>query len=229
MPHIDWSAIQQVLLDMDGTLLDLHFDNYFWLEHVPKRYAEKRQCPLDIAKAEFLAICQRIEGTLDWYCLDYWTETLGLDIPLLKEEVAHLIAEHPQVIEFLDALRNSGRRAVLVTNAHQKSLNLKLRHTRLGGHLDAVISSHELGLPKEDPEFWVRLQTREPFVPAHTLLIDDSLSVLRSAQTYGIQHLLAVRRPDSQQAPRYAEGFIFLEHFSESIQALTQMEPKKTA
>ena len=37
----DWENIETVLLDMDGTLLDLHFDNHFWLQHVPVCYAEK--------------------------------------------------------------------------------------------------------------------------------------------------------------------------------------------
>ncbi|HBT55971.1 MAG TPA: haloacid dehalogenase, partial [Pseudomonas sp.] len=32
---LNWNAIDTVLLDMDGTLLDLHFDNHFWLEHMP--------------------------------------------------------------------------------------------------------------------------------------------------------------------------------------------------
>ena len=40
MPSLPWSDIDTVLLDMDGTLLDLHFDNHFWLEHLPQRYAE---------------------------------------------------------------------------------------------------------------------------------------------------------------------------------------------
>ena len=40
---IDWNAINTVLLDMDGTILDLHFDNYFWKEYVPQKYAEKTQ------------------------------------------------------------------------------------------------------------------------------------------------------------------------------------------
>ena len=32
---IDWTRIDTILLDMDGTLLDLGFDNFFWREHVP--------------------------------------------------------------------------------------------------------------------------------------------------------------------------------------------------
>ena len=27
---IDWTQLDTILLDMDGTLLDLEFDNHFW-------------------------------------------------------------------------------------------------------------------------------------------------------------------------------------------------------
>jgi putative hydrolase of the HAD superfamily len=212
---MNWNDIHTVLLDMDGTLLDLHFDNHFWLDLVPRRYAEHKGLPPEVAKEEFIAICKRIEGTLDWYCLDYWTATLGLDIPLLKEEVAHLIAEHPHVIEFLQALHAAGKRRILVTNAHQKSLELKLRHTRIGTHFERMFSAHEFGMPKEEPAFWQRLRDVAPFDPRHTLLIDDSLPVLRSAQQYGIAHLRAVRCPDTQQAPRYSDEFEFVERFAD--------------
>ncbi|HNG60363.1 MAG TPA: haloacid dehalogenase, partial [Cellvibrionaceae bacterium] len=38
---IPWQAIDTLLLDMDGTLLDLHYDNYFWLEYLPRAFAAK--------------------------------------------------------------------------------------------------------------------------------------------------------------------------------------------
>jgi len=195
---INWNRIDTVLLDMDGTLLDLHYDNHFWLEHVPRRYAEARGLTLADARAEILSRYKAVEGTLDWYCVDYWSEQLALDIPQLKEEVEHLIAVHPHVVDFLDAVRASRRRMVLVTNAHGKALALKFRRTALGGHFDAVVCAHDLRLPKEHPEFWQRMRTDQPFDPSRALLVDDSLPVLRSARGYGIAQLLAVRRPDSR-------------------------------
>jgi HAD superfamily hydrolase (TIGR01509 family) len=199
---IDWQGVHTVLLDMDGTLLDLHFDNHFWLDHMPRRYAEHRGMALEPAREELYALYRQVEGTLDWYCLDYWTRTLGLDVAVLKEEVDHLIAIHPHVVEFLDALRGSGRRAVLVTNAHVKSLRLKMGRTRLGGHLDRVVCAHDFRRPKEDPTFWEHLRHVEPFDPRSTLLVDDSLAVLRSARRFGIRHLLSVSCPDTRKPPR---------------------------
>ena len=52
---IDWKTITTVFLDMDGTLLDLYFDNYFWHEHVPLRFSQKHSMALDDAKQKLLA------------------------------------------------------------------------------------------------------------------------------------------------------------------------------
>jgi putative hydrolase of the HAD superfamily len=210
---IDWTRIHTVLLDMDGTLLDLHYDNHFWLEHVPRRYAEKHGIGLIAAKNELYPRYRKAEGTLDWYCVDYWTREFGLDIPLLKEEVDHLIAVHPHVTEFLDALRALGKRLVLVTNAHGKTITLKFRRTQLGERFDALVCAHDLGLPKEQPAFWEKMQRVQPFDKNTALLIDDSLPVLRSARTYGIARLLAVTNPDSRAPAKDVGDFQAIRSF----------------
>ncbi|MBI1423690.1 MAG: GMP/IMP nucleotidase [Gammaproteobacteria bacterium] len=216
---VNWQEINTVLLDMDGTLLDLHFDNYFWREHVPLRYAEKHQISVEHAKDTLFPIFRKKEGTMEWYCVDYWTQTLDLDIALLKAEVDHLIAIHPFVLEFLDRVRKAGKTLALVTNAHQKSLMLKLERTALHNHLDHVICAHEFGMPKENPLFWDKLQTRLPFENASTLLIDDSLPVLRSARGYGIRWLLSVISPDSKTPARAIDEFEAIESFNQILPA----------
>lgn len=210
---INWSLIHTVLLDMDGTLLDLHYDNHFWLEHVPRRYAEKHGLDLAAAKAQLYPRYHKAEGTLDWYCVDYWTREFGLDIPVLKQEVDHLIAVHPHVPEFLDALRALGKRLVLVTNAHGKTIELKFHHTQLGEHFDALVCAHDLGLPKEQPAFWEKMQQVQPFDTRTALLIDDSLPVLRSARAYGIARLLAVTNPDSRAPAKDVGDFQAIQSF----------------
>ncbi len=218
---IDWNQIDTVLLDMDGTLLDLRFDNHFWLEYVPQRYAEKQGMDVETAKSELLSRYKSREGTLEWYCVDHWSQELGLDIVLLKEEVDHLIAVHPHVIDFLDQLVCAGKRRVLVTNAHQKTLAFKMERTRLAGFFDHVISSHEIGLPKENPAFWERLQMTEPFDKNRALFVDDSPKVLESAKLYGIRRLLMVLRPDSKEPPKTAGNYPAIHDFSEIMPGLT--------
>ena len=214
---LPWNEIDTVLLDMDGTLLDLHFDNHFWLEHVPLRFAQKHNIDVAAAKAELYPRFRAIEGTLNWYCVDHWTAELGLDIALLKDEVNHLIAVHPHVEDFLRAVRAAGKTLALVTNAHMKALALKFRCTPLGSYFDHVISSHRLGMPKEHADFWHALQRELPFAPARTVLIDDSLPVLRAAQGYGVGHLLAVRKPDSRGPEKHTAEFAALMSFRDLL------------
>ncbi|MEE8482861.1 MAG: GMP/IMP nucleotidase [Acidiferrobacterales bacterium] len=212
---IRWTDIDTVFLDMDGTLLDLHYDNHFWQEHVPKRYAEANNLTLAQSKSTLVSRFKKAEGTLDWYSVDYWSDELGLDIALLKAEVDHLITVFPFVVDFLDALRANNKRITLVTNAHGKALKLKMDRTQLGGHFDRLICSHDLGLAKEHEPFWDKLQTTEPFDKSRTLLIDDSLPVLRCAQRYGIEHLLAVFSPDSRAPAKEVGEFAAIRSFKD--------------
>ncbi len=212
---LDWNTIDTVLLDMDGTLLDLNFDNYFWQEHVPIRYAEKYSLEVHEAKETLTPRFREAEGSMEWYCVDYWSRILGLDIARLKAEVDHLIAVHPHVIDFLNGLKQKNIQRVLVTNAHQKSLMLKLDRTNIQQHLDQIICAHDFGLPKEDTGFWRKLEQEVHFDRKRSLLVDDSLPVLRSAQRYGIAQLLAVRKPDSQNPEKDVEEFQAIYDFSD--------------
>jgi len=214
---LDWNSIDTVFLDMDGTLLDLHFDDYFWRDYVPRRFAEKNRMSIEEARTYLWNRYRSMEGTLDWYSVDFWSRELHLDIEVLKHEIDHLIQVHPYVPEFLDRIRKAGKKAVLVTNAHGKSLQLKMKRTRLGKKLDRLVCAHDLGLPKEAPEFWRKLQVIEPFDKARTLLIEDSRKVLISAQAYGIRNLVAVAKPNSKQPPAEVYGFTSITTFREIL------------
>lgn len=220
MPAPPWSEIDTVLLDMDGTLLDLHFDNHFWLEYLPRRYAEHHGISRAMADLELQPLFEAHAGKLTWYCLDFWSAELKLSVSALKREVAHLIALKPDADRFLAALRQNGKRVALITNAHRDSLSLKLEKVELAPWFDRLISSHDYGFPKEDQQFWFALQQDFPFDPARTLFIDDSLPILRSARRYGIAHLLGVRRPDSRQPPRDTAEFEAVETYRELLEGL---------
>lgn len=214
-PPLDWSGIQTVLLDMDGTLLDLNFDNVFFQETVPQAYAVKNGLDFLTAKEQVFAAYQKDRGTLCWYDLDHWSRQLDLDIPILKEDVAHLIQVHPHVLPVLAALRDSGRPTYLVTNAHAHSLQMKLARTPIGAYLTGIITSHEVGQAKEASGFWPLLMARIGFERATTLLVDDSEPVLVAAEAFGIGHLRHMANPSSALPPIRSERFFSVMDFRE--------------
>lgn len=204
---IPWHDIDTVMLDMDGTLLDLAFDNFFWLELVPAEYARRMGVSELEAQVEVKRRYDRVVGSLPWYCVDHWTRELGLDIRELKWRHRHRVRYLPMVPEFLRAVRKRAQRLLLVTNAHREAMAVKIAQTGLDIHFDALISSHDLDEPKESPAFWPRLERRFPFDPSRTMLVEDSLAVLRAAQSFGVRHTIAVRRPDSRHPPREVDDF----------------------
>ncbi|WP_462173643.1 GMP/IMP nucleotidase [Pseudoalteromonas xiamenensis] len=196
---LNWSEIDTVLLDMDGTLLDLHFDNYFWLEVIPREYAKKYQVALDEARQVIADKYEAVMGQLSWYCLDYWQKELDLPIMALKREIQHLIILRDDTLPFLEFLKANNKRIILLTNAHPNSLSLKVELTKFDRYFDRLISTHDFGYSKEQQALWHAVQADLEFDPARTLFVDDSVSVLRSAKQYGITHLLAIANPDSKK------------------------------
>lgn len=202
-----WSEIDTVLLDLDGTLLDLAFDNLLWQGEMPARYAARNSISIAEARAVLAPKFRAWRGKLEWYCIDFWSRELGMDVEALHREFADRIAWLPGAREFLLALRRAGKRAVLCTNSHPGTLAIKQRRTGVIDLLDAAFSSHQFGAPKEDQRFWAGLRAVEPFDPARTLFVDDSPPVLAAARVAGIAQLAMVTHPDStREGHPYEEG-----------------------
>ncbi|MCU1727976.1 GMP/IMP nucleotidase [Pseudomonas sp. 7P_10.2_Bac1] len=220
MTALPWRDIDTVLLDMDGTLLDLHYDNHFWLEHLPQRYADLHGISRAMADLELTPLFENNAGQLKWYCLDFWSSELKIPVRELKLETAHLIALRPDADTFLAAVKAAGKRVILITNAHRDSLSLKLERIELAPYFERLISSHDYGFPKESPAFWDALQADIGFDPSRSLFIDDTLPILRSAQAFGVGHLLAVKQPDSKKGPKDTEEFAALGDYRELLEGL---------
>ncbi len=200
-----------ILLDMDGTLLDLAFDNYFWRELVPRVYARQRGISHQQARDHIYGLYAGREGTLDWYCLDFWTEQLQLDLQALKQASSHRIRFLPGARDFLKMAQQTGKRMVLVTNAHQLTLAIKKEVTGLHYWIEEFVSSHDIGVPKEQQAFWRTLEDQLKFEPDKTLFVDDSLPVIEAATEYGLGGVIAIRRPDTRQPLREVEGHAFID------------------
>lgn len=211
--HIDWSQIDTVLLDMDGTLLDLHFDNHFWRDYMPRVFADKHGLTMEESYRELDLLFEQWAGTLNWYCVDHWSDYLEIDIMALKRDVADRIAYRPNAELFLQTCKRETNDVRMITNGHRKVLDLKIEHTRIDRYFDQMICSHELSHPKEDQDFWHRLRDFSPFEPSKVLFIDDSEAVLDSAAKFGIGHLFSIEQPDSRRQREAASRFPMISKF----------------
>ena len=205
------------MLDMDGTLLDLAYDNYMWLEHIPAEYARQNSIGEAQARDVLMKKFRSMEGKLEWYCLDHWSEVLDLDVKELHRKENDRISYLPGAREFLEAVLKHEVRLLLVTNSHSDTLEIKTEVTGITGFFDAIYTSHAIGHAKEDQPFWQALYEAEGFDRETTLFIDDNPSVLESARTFGISMLLNITRPDTRRPPRENRGFPTIESVASLI------------
>ena len=202
---------------MDGTLLDLRFDNYFWLEVLPVHYARRHALSVEAARVKLAPLFVAKQGTLDWYCIDFWSRELSLDIAELKRAERAHVRFLPGAERFLQALHARGLDPVLVTNSHRGVLEIKTEQTGVAGYFKRIVSSHDLGVPKEQPQFWTLLQSELAFDPARCMFVDDSIAVLNAARTHGIGQIFAISRPDSTGAARAIAEFATVERIEELL------------
>lgn len=212
---IPLNEIKYILLDMDGTLLDLYFDDYFWGHLVPEKYAEKHDMTFGAAKDYLYKTYKSHEKTLKWCDIDFWSRELNLDIPALKEQIRHLIEVHPHVIEFLEMMQKQNKKIFMLTNAHFKTVKIKFNKTKIGKYFDDVLCSFNVGHPKEDLDFWRKAQKKLKFDTGSSLFIDDTEDVLKTAKEYGIKHLLFKARASSKLEPKQTEDFPTIHDFRE--------------
>ena len=216
---VPWDAIDTVLMDMDGTLLDLNYDNQIFAHRLPAAFAKHHGLTLEAASQQLGDHMAKVSGTMDFYRLNYWRDLTGLDILALHEQAANLICFLPGAAEFLQTLSEHGKRTLIVTNADRQSFAIKDRVLRLSPRVNQVISSHDLGIPKEENAFWVWLTEQHDLNPSTTLFVDDTARVLRAAEIFGIAHTLAVA-PDQQRPPRDMPGRPSFGHYDQLIAEL---------
>ena len=222
LESVDWTQVDQVLLDMDGTLLDLAFDNNFWGQRIHEKYASIHKISIEQTVKKFEPLVQSVAGTLSWYSTDFWSQKYGYSIIGLSREYAEEIRWLPFAKEFLHALREGGINSTIVTNAHPDIVRLKHEITGIKYLVDRIISSHELGHAKESPQFWRKLQQDLKFSPGSTLFFDDSPAVLSAAHEYGIKGSIAICQPDSTRPHPNPTSFVAIDNFQQLNKSLSK-------
>ena len=205
------------MLDMDGTILDLAYDNYMWMTHVPEQWGAKNGMSLSEARKHLFARFGAVQGELHWYCLDHWSERLDLDVMQLHRDNHERIGFLPGARDFLTQLRELDIKVLLVTNSHPDTLELKEQVTGFSEFFDGIHSAHSYGYAKEQQDFWHALQEKEGFEPATTMFVDDTERVLKSAGEYGVEMLVSISRPDTTEPKRQRTEFASVEGVAELL------------
>ncbi|WP_022943206.1 GMP/IMP nucleotidase [Psychromonas hadalis] len=209
------SEVDAVLLDMDGTLLDLHYDSHFWLQFIPQQYALKHGLSLQQAERHVYAQYEKVTGSLDWYCYDYWCATLGLDIHALQHKTKHKIQVRSDTLWFLEKLKQANIPAYILTNAHRSGVKLKMQQTELTSYFKKIISSHDVQIAKENVRFWSAVEDELQIDFSRCLFIDDSEKILHVAKEAGIGFLRGIATPDSEKPAQNMQDFDTIKQFSE--------------
>ncbi|WP_323740088.1 HAD-IA family hydrolase [Acinetobacter oleivorans] len=217
-----------IMFDMDGTLLDLAFDDFIWNECLPERHAKINQLPLSVSKEKLYQFYQSHRHTLVWYSSTYWAKTVGVDVLKLQQEFQSKIQARSGCIELLQQLKEQGYMCWLVTNADRASLRLKLNNIAIEHFFDVIISSEQVGYAKEDINFWQELQRLHPFNPDETIFIDDTAPVLKTAEKFGIQHLFTISQPSSLKDIKQHQDLEFkaLDRLTELLSILNEIDRK---
>lgn len=211
----NWNEIDWVLLDMDGTILDKYFDDYFWEFLLPKEYASMHNISFEKAREILFSLYKKEEGTLNWTDLDFWSRVLGLDLFKLKEDIKNLIRVQPNAMDFLKFLRDKRKKVALVTNAHYKSLELKLKQTNLKNYFDYIVTAFDIGEPKERLTFWENLRKLLKFSPYRAMFIDDNEMVLEAARQASIKYVIYKGKPSLNGSSRFSKKFPTIISFKE--------------
>jgi GMP/IMP 5'-nucleotidase len=216
-PSLDWDRIDDVLLDMDGTLLDRHFDNFFFEEELPRRYAAMQGLSFEAAHDRLMAMYRSVEGELAWTDLHYWTKRVGIDVVAMHKELDYMIGFLPGAEAFLRELRARGKRIIVLTNAHQAGVAVKSAKTGLDRYVDRIVDAFEVGYLKMRPEYWPACQQLVEFNPTRSLYVDDDESCLGAARQFGIAGIVHSAKSSSKLPPIHSSRFTSVEQLSQLV------------
>tara|TARA_B100001057_G_scaffold269188_1_gene269360 strand:+ start:1144 stop:1791 length:648 start_codon:yes stop_codon:yes gene_type:complete len=179
--------IECLLIDMDGVILDNTYDNNFWQNQIPSVLAEKKNITFDDAKRLAIQIFNFKKNTKDWYDVDYWSNMLDIDIEAEKKSETSLskIRLYDDVIDTLSELKKH-MKLILITNAHRKTLNIKLGKFNIEPYFDEMICAHELYYVKEDIQLWYMLRSKYKLDFDKTVLIEDTINNINVALSAGV-------------------------------------------
>ena len=210
---LNWDRIDDVLIDMDGTLLDRHFDNFFFEEDLPRRYVAMQGLSFDASRGTVNGDVPVGGRELAWTDLHYSSGRVGIDVVAMHLSQLTLIGFLLGAEDFLKAVRIKGKRRA-ATNAHEAGVAVKSAKTGLDRYVGSDRRRVRSGLSQDEmPEYWPG--------PAAGWLDSTraALSMLTTtemcsaaASHYGIATIIHSAKSSSQLPPVQSSKFASVEH-----------------
>jgi pyrophosphatase PpaX len=203
------AAIQTVLFDLDGTLIDsirLILDSYhhtlathgiaprtddYWLRGVGT--------PLSVQFAEWRDDLGKLEAMVATY---------------REYNVAHhdrMVTVYPGVVAALEAIRATGRRTGLVTSKNRQGALRGLTLVRLEAMMDVLVCADEVTNPKPHPEPVEKAVALLGADPGTTVYVGDSIHDMVSGRAAGVRTAAALWGPFGREHLELASPDYWLE------------------
>ena len=174
-------GVEVVSLDLNGTLVTRGYADYFWLELVPRAYAERWGLGLEEARRAVAAEYDRVgPGDLRWYLPEFWARRLGLDVDVgeLVREAASRAEVYPDVPEALERLAE-GFRLVVASNMPRGFAEAVVERVEeaVGRRVFEGCFScvSDLGIPRKEPAFYRYVCAEVGAPPARVLHVGDDV------------------------------------------------------
>lgn len=192
-PHWRGRALEAVLFDLDGTLLDTAADialalnrtfAEFRLASVPESDVRRmigKGSPMLIARAA-AAQGARPDEAAQAAMLERFLHHYGV----IEENDEFEARPYPGASEALRHLHQAGLATAVVTNKHERFASGLLRRLHLKPFVDLVIGGDTCERRKPDPQPLLVACERLRTAPAHALMVGDSINDVLAARAAGI-------------------------------------------
>jgi pyrophosphatase PpaX len=203
------AAIQTVLFDLDGTLIDsirLILDSYHHTlaaHGIPPRtddhWLRGVGTPLIVQFAEWRDDLGKLEAMVATY---------------REYNLAHhdrMVTVYPGVIAAIEAIRAAGRRTGLVTSKNRQGALRGLTLVRLETMMDVLVCADEVTNPKPHPEPVEKAVALLGADPGTTVYVGDSIHDMVSGRAAGVRTAAALWGPFGREHLEVASPDYWLE------------------